>query len=263
MRWLHPAWLVHLESQVYPPAVSGDPASFDFQEPKKLRVLVCDKVAAGAPILFVAHDEDGDWQFLCGAQHDEETRDMGQAWSLAGVVARDPSVNELAQMERSWTAHRKRPGAGWDLREDMEEEVRENVREHGCHVMLVAREDEGADFGYSIGLYKNFEQPELICIGLSPEVTHQLLNEMLTLIEQGEVFHEGDELDLLEGYVCVLKEVHPSRYAEYFGYATGFYGGDEFPAFQVVWPDKKHRYPGDEGCWISEDAQPRLWLKEA
>ena len=164
---------------------------------------------------------------------------MGQAWSLAEVVARDSSVNELAQLERSWSAYRQGPGASWDLRDDMEEDVRENVREYGCHVMLVACADEGAGFGYSIGLYKNFEQAELICLGLSPELTHQLLNEMLTLMQSGEVFCEGDELDLLEGYVCVLKTVHPSHYAQYFGYATAFYDGEEFPAFQVVWPEKK------------------------
>ena len=39
-------------------------------------VFVCDNVHVhGRPILFVSHESDGSWQFLCGGQHDDDSSD--------------------------------------------------------------------------------------------------------------------------------------------------------------------------------------------
>lgn len=42
---------------------------FEFDEARTARVYVCDRVAGGTAILLVAHDSDGDWQFLCDGDH--------------------------------------------------------------------------------------------------------------------------------------------------------------------------------------------------
>ncbi len=44
---------------------------FDFDEERHTGVYVCARVAQGSPILYVSHDADGDWQFLCGGTHED------------------------------------------------------------------------------------------------------------------------------------------------------------------------------------------------
>ena len=49
----------------------------------------------GAPILFVSHDEDGDWQFLAGADvSEEDARVVG----LRRIWRTDPSIGDLADL---------------------------------------------------------------------------------------------------------------------------------------------------------------------
>lgn len=62
------------------------------------------------PILLVAHETDGDWQFLCGTTNDV---DDCKVICLKDAVKIDPSVAELADLPLGWQAHRERPGAEW------------------------------------------------------------------------------------------------------------------------------------------------------
>jgi hypothetical protein len=59
---------------------------FKFRQERHLGVFTCKRVAEGAPILHVSHEEDGDWQFLCGGQH----------WSVQGVE-KDDGDDELPE----------------------------------------------------------------------------------------------------------------------------------------------------------------------
>ena len=74
-------------------------AEFRFSEPENLGVFMCDNVRLrGSPILHVSHDEDGDWQFLCGGEHDREGADGLGIVCLREVVDGDRSLNELAEL---------------------------------------------------------------------------------------------------------------------------------------------------------------------
>jgi hypothetical protein len=64
---------------------------------------------------------------------------------------------------------------------------------------------------------------------------------------------------LIEGYDCELRKVQKSQYHDFFGYALWFYGGNEFDALQIVWPDKSHRFPWDEGCAVPVAQQSATW----
>lgn len=63
-----------------------------------------------APILVVAHDADGSWQFMPG-----EPVDGAQATvvGLREIVRRDDSLTELARLPRGWRAVRDREEAPW------------------------------------------------------------------------------------------------------------------------------------------------------
>ncbi|WP_201766793.1 hypothetical protein [Rhodopirellula sp. SWK7] len=65
-----------------------------------------------APILLVCHDaDDGTWQFLDGG-----TLSMADAMlvALSEVVARDPSVCDLADLPLGWQAVRRDVESPWE-----------------------------------------------------------------------------------------------------------------------------------------------------
>lgn len=239
--------------------------SFRFKEPKNLAVFVCDNVRLrGMPILHVSHDQEGDWQFLCGGEHDEDGADGAAIACLEEVVTLDDSLNELAGLCRLGDARRDRTGAPWKIHDRMEDIVRSNVAEHACHVMLIDADDEGAGFGYSIGLTKTYGHPEVICFGLGHEVVHAMINEFRDCVASGTRFKDGDRVSgLIEGYVCIVKRMEPHRYSEYMGYARWYYEGDEFEALQIVWPDKQNRFPWDAGYAAPPSQQPATWSTES
>ena len=75
------------------------------------------------PILLVSHDEDDHgWQFI--GISDACVED-GRLACLEHIVARDPSVLEVADLPPGWQATRRAPGCSWkrspNLREDDDE----------------------------------------------------------------------------------------------------------------------------------------------
>ena len=48
------------------------------------------------PILYVSHDEDGYWQFLCGKEHHQEE---ARIVSLVTILSIDESVGNLANLD--------------------------------------------------------------------------------------------------------------------------------------------------------------------
>lgn len=63
---------------------------FRFYEHKNLGVFTTQEVLDGASIVYVSHDQDGDWQFLSSSQADPS---QFKLVSLEQIVKLDPSVN--------------------------------------------------------------------------------------------------------------------------------------------------------------------------
>ena len=62
------------------------------------------------PVVLVTHDQQGDWQFLCGTtDRTEDQRKVG----LETVVVSSPSVLELADLAVGWQAVRESPDRPW------------------------------------------------------------------------------------------------------------------------------------------------------
>ncbi|MBO2007971.1 hypothetical protein [Hymenobacter negativus] len=77
-------------------------------------------VLEGLPILRVVHDDDGSWQFLCDTTYD--VADL-KVVALEAIVKRDPTVNELFQLNYGWHALREAVGEKWQTAEhEIEEE---------------------------------------------------------------------------------------------------------------------------------------------
>lgn len=79
--------------------------AFPFDDAPNMATIICCHIMSGEdPILFVAHDNDGMWQFLCGKSH--ETSDA-RLVSLQEAFGFDKSIGKLANMPCGYYATRK------------------------------------------------------------------------------------------------------------------------------------------------------------
>jgi hypothetical protein len=204
----------------------------------------------GKPILLVSHDQDSDWQFLCGEdRHETATNDL-LIVCLEHVVHRDPSVNELATMCTGHVATRPHLGEPWKIEDETPHNIRSVIDQYGWWVGLIPSAGEAPGFAYTIGLYEKFDHPEIIVFGLAPESMHEILNHCGDMIRGGERFEVGKSVSgVLDGYDVRFRAIAAeTSYTEYLGYGCRHYGDRAFPVLQLVWPDKQHRFPGDDGA---------------
>ena len=133
------------------------------------------------------------------------------------------------------------------MTEDQQERiaVQDTIDESGCQIMEIMGDNYMPPFAYTIGLFQQFDHPEIICFGLSHEVMQTLLNNAKDRIEEGEVLEAGKSYDgfLDKGIEVYFLEVDKAFYKDYLGYGNWFYDDREFPVLQMVWPDKKGHLP--------------------
>jgi len=88
------------------------PPAYWFAEPENTACFTCGHVLDRTrPILLALHEQDGAWQFLCGAE-DHSDANM-KLLALSQVVALDGTVNKLHEMPLGVGAERDRPDAHW------------------------------------------------------------------------------------------------------------------------------------------------------
>jgi hypothetical protein len=123
--------------------------------------------------------------------------------------------------------------------------ILKDIKEHRVHIAFVESDGYCPRFGYSIGLYKEFNHPELIIIGLDFESTGAIINNAKDEIENGIRFIEGVNYpDFLIELPVQFVDVKKEHYADYLGYA-GWYNDKSmnFPTLQIVWPDRDGKFP--------------------
>lgn len=147
-----------------------------------------------------------------------------------------------------------------DCEDDSERQVVSDIAEFGWHVVMIAEDEEGPPFAFTIGFGPTFGHPEVMMIGQKHELMHVVLNNLGHDIRNGKRFAPGDtSTDILDGFTCAFVEVSKTHYRDYLGFARWYYRGNDFTTLQLVWPDKNDRLPSDEGVasWM-RDRQPVL-----
>ena len=128
-----------------------------------------------------------------------------------------------------------------------EKRILSDIQEHGFHVALFNGDGYSPSFAYTIGLYRTFGYPELICFGFGLDLLHSILWEGKQLLDkQPQPDQSIGYPNFLDGFDIRFVTVNEDRYHDYFGYAAWFYKSWDFPALQIVWPDKQAFYPWDE-----------------
>ena len=70
---------------------------------------VCSHVFKKARPVLLVSKADGDWQFLCGGDHDDRPHLVG----VEHLLATDPSLKEVMDLQNDWEAERDGLGAPW------------------------------------------------------------------------------------------------------------------------------------------------------
>lgn len=75
-------------------------------------VFICDHVKAGAAVLQVVRDFDGDWQFTSGVSEDEDA-DLHLV-AVGDVIAKDPSLADAVVLEPGQGIERAKTYKEWE-----------------------------------------------------------------------------------------------------------------------------------------------------
>jgi hypothetical protein len=126
------------------------------------------------------------------------------------------------------------PGATLDEYLDLLYDV---VVEHGWAVQHV--ESERNPFSYTVGLHE-CGLPELLVTGVDRPRALQLLNAVADYCVCEEPPVPGDEMELPDGVLLEVVEV--AQPDAHLGMAINLYGG-EVRALQLVWSDRRGRWP--------------------
>ncbi len=141
-----------------------------------------------------------------------------------------------------------------------EQKITSDVAKYGFHVAQFQSDGYSPSFSYTIGLFKTYGYPELICFSLNKDLLHSMF------WTAKELFDKQPQPDLAVGYPDFIGDfdvrflrVAQASYGDYFGYGRWFYKGWDFPALQIVWPDKQAIFPWEEGFTASwKFGQPLL-----
>ncbi|MBC9912735.1 DUF4262 domain-containing protein [Chitinophaga varians] len=126
------------------------------------------------------------------------------------------------------------------------ESIQEKIDQHGCFIVQVPADDYLPGFAYTIGLFRRFNHPEIICFGLPLELMASLLNNACDQIKAGVSFTTNTPYkELLENYPVQFLPVDPAYYPYYPAVGSYFYEHASFPVLQLVWPDKQSLFPWD------------------
>lgn len=232
-----------------------------------------DKVVRGdSDVLRVAHDFNGDWQFLDGT-----TDEPGECvlLCLGCLFEKHADIAAIADLPRGWNACRDVAGAAWerwamdpeDDQNNGEEEAPHecggpeadakalaDIEKYGLHVISVREEDGYPPFAYSIGIEQSLGMPELIVIGLKSNVACSAINECYRQMkEHGEPTPGARVAGLLGGdFECIIGEASSEQIADYMHWASWLYKGRPFRAYQIIWPNTSGVFPWEQDAsdWL-------------
>ena len=78
---------------------------------------------------------------------------------------------------------------------EMKIDIQNTIDDAGCQIIVVPGGEYLPGFAYTIGLYQQFNHPEIICFGLIVDTMQALLNEIKNCVEENKIFETGKEYE--------------------------------------------------------------------
>lgn len=125
-----------------------------------------------------------------------------------------------------------------------EQKLLNDISTFGWHIILISATEYLPSFGYTVGLTKNFNHPELISFGLKTDTIHAILNNAGELVRNGErITTDKNYVEIFSSSPAQFIKVDNRNLRDYFGYGIWYYEGVNFDALQLIWTDRKNRFP--------------------
>ena len=121
------------------------------------------------------------------------------------------------------------------------------IEEFGCSVIQVKKTEYGLGWSYTVGAYDTAGKPEIITVGLPEKTALFALNEATKRLRSGVDLTQGRHRDIVGDVECEFRLVDPKWVMQLMGRAIWFYGGEDFPVLQAIYPDLRNRFPDEEG----------------
>jgi hypothetical protein len=123
--------------------------------------------------------------------------------------------------------------------------VNNNIEEFGFHTTFVMEENGFTPFGYSTGIYKTFEIPELFISGLPNGLTTELIKNYVQRFKFKKVPVKQKRDDLIDRFSVYFIEVKNELLTEYTLSSFKFYENSDFKYLQLIFPDLNGHFPND------------------
>jgi hypothetical protein len=98
------------------------------------------------------------------------------------------------------------------------------------------------------------------------EVAHNVFWDVFRDGKAGQNLLVATRTDLVFGNLpAFVFPVAKQHYADHLGWSRWFYGSDDFPCLQIVWPDREGVFPWEDGfdqafAVLQPDLTERGWL---
>ena len=126
----------------------------------------------------------------------------------------------------------------------VENKILSDIENIGWTVILIEATDYLPSFAYTIGLWKNYNHPELISFGLTIKTLHLIINDAGEIVKSGQKIEVGKTYDnFFENGKTNFIKVDSRNITDYFGFGIEFYQTRDFPALQLVWTDRNDKFP--------------------
>jgi hypothetical protein len=144
----------------------------------------------------------------------------------------------ITQRTKAWRAREIKP---WFV------EALDVIERFGCQVTTVAADVVTPSFSYTAGVYDNCARPELITIGLPPNVAHSALNESVARMRKDVDLTRDRHRDIVGNVEVEFHHVDPKWLHHIMLRTDWFYEGTDVPVLQLVYPDLKNCFSNEAG----------------
>ena len=131
---------------------------------------------------------------------------------------------------------------------DAEKNIVAKIREHGWFCTSVIAEEGYLGFSYTTGFWKSLGAPEIVVFSLPSETAHDLLWNAYRYIKDMSFLPIGSRTSVLaERFDLTFLPVRREEYQNYILSSRWFYGSEDFPCIQMIWPDTANLFPWQSG----------------
>jgi hypothetical protein len=121
------------------------------------------------------------------------------------------------------------------------------IREQGWFRTSVLADTNGPGFSYTTGFWLSAGQPEPIMFSVKHEITHSVFWDLFRSAKASQSFPIGTHRRCVRQSASIYFPGRETHYADHLGWSRWFYGGNDFPCLQIVWPDRSAVFPWDDG----------------